>query len=84
MTEGIKIALATGGFTVGGILITNLFNHFGPTRLNKKEKTKEKTKDEDFQPRPHWQVNRIWNSSEFELLVFCELLGLVCFIQECF
>ncbi len=40
MTEGIKIALATGGFTVGGILITNLFNHFGPTRLNKKEKTK--------------------------------------------
>lgn len=40
MTEGIKIALSTGGFTVGGILITNLFNHFGPTRLNKKEKTK--------------------------------------------
>lgn len=40
MTEGIKIALATGGFTVGGILITNLFNHFGPTRLSKKEKTK--------------------------------------------
>lgn len=38
MTEALTVALATGGFTLGGILITGLFNHFGSASRNKKDK----------------------------------------------